>query len=207
MNDTEPPIALAMTGASGAAYGLRLLETLVEAGERVQLLISNPGRMVLQLEEDLALPSRPGEIAEILSARLDAAPGQLRVYGREDWLAPLASGSNPPRAMAVCPCTSGTLAAIASGQSRNLIERAADVVLKERRTLLLVVREMPLSVLHLENMLKLARIGATIMPACPGFYHRPQEIADLVDFVVGRVLDHLGVRHALVARWAATRGD
>jgi len=202
---SNPAIALALTGASGAAYGLRLLEVLLAAGNTVYLMVSPPGRMVLQMEADIALPSRSGEIRDILGERFGAAPDQLQVFGNEDWMAPLASGSNVPRAMVVCPCTSATLANIASGASRSLIERAADVVLKERRQLLLVVREMPFSVIHLENMLKLARLGVTIMPPCPGFYHRPQTVAELVDFVVARVLDHLDIEQQLVPRWGTAR--
>lgn len=201
----NPAIALAITGASGAAYGLRLLEVLLSSGELVYLMISTPGRMVLQMEADLALSSRPGETRDLLAERYRAAPGQLQVFGNEDWMAPHASGSNVPRAMVVCPCTSGTLASIAGGASRSLIERAADVVLKERKQLLLVVREMPFSVVHLENMLKLARLGVVVMPPCPGFYNRPERVADLVDFVVARILDHLDIEHALAPRWGAAR--
>jgi len=198
-------IALAMTGASGSPYGLRLLEQLLAAGEVVELMVSSPGRMVLATEAGLKLPGRPAEMQATLAERFGARPGMLRVYGKEDWFAPLASGSNAPRALVVCPCSSGTLAAIASGYSRSLIERAADVVMKERRTLVLVPREMPFSVIHLENMLKLARLGAVIMPANPGFYHEPRTIDDLVDFVVARILDHLGVEHELVPRWGEQR--
>ncbi len=203
----NPAVALAFTGASGAAYGVRLLEALLAAGEHVYLMISTPGRMVLQMETDLALPSRNQDIRDILGERFGAKAGQLQVFGNEDWMAPLASGSNVPRAMVVCPCTSATLANIASGASRSLIERAADVVLKERRQLLLVVREMPFSAIHLENMLKLARLGVTIMPPCPGFYNRPRSVEDLVDFVVARVLDHLGLEQTLAPRWGASRGS
>ena len=202
---TNRAIALAFTGASGAAYGLRLLETLLAAGERVYLMVSTPGRMVLKQETGLALPSRAGATRDILATRFGAGDGQLQVFGNEDWMAPLASGSNVPRAMVVCPCTSATMSNVACGASRSLIERAADVVLKERRQLLLVVREMPFSVIHLENMLKLARLGAIIMPPAPGFYNRPQRVEDLVDFVVARVLDHLGVEQTLAPRWGADR--
>jgi 4-hydroxy-3-polyprenylbenzoate decarboxylase len=194
-------IALAMTGASGAAYGLRLLECLIQSGQRVYLMLSAPAQVVIGMETDLKLPGRPAEIEEVLAARYQAKPGQLSVFGREQWTAPVASGSSAPRAMVVCPCTSGTLSAIAQGGSDDLLERAADVVLKENRKLILVHREMPLSVIHLENMLKLARMGVTIMPANPGFYHQPQSIADLVDFVVARVLDHLDIEHTLGPRW------
>lgn len=202
---TPGTLALAMTGASGSPYGLRLLERLLAAGETVELMVSSPGRMVIATESGLNLPARPADMRAMLAERYGARPEQLRVYGKEDWFAPLASGSSAPRALVVCPCSSGTLAAIAGGYSRTLIERAADVVLKERRDLLLVPREMPFSVIHLENMLKLARIGAVIMPANPGFYHQPRGIDDLVDFVVARILDHLGVAHDLVPRWGERR--
>ncbi len=194
-------IAVAMTGASGAIYGLRLLECLLRAEQQVYLMLSMPAQVVIGMETDLKLPGRPAEIQEALSARYQAQPGQLSVFGREQWTAPVASGSSAPRAMVVCPCTSGTLSAIAHGGSDDLLERAADVVIKEQRQLILVPREMPLSVIHLENMLKLARMGVTIMPACPGFYHTPRDINDLVDFVVARILDHLKVEQSLVPPW------
>jgi len=196
-------IALAMTGASGMPYGLRLLELLLLAGETVYLMVSSPARMVLEQEVELKLPSRPAEIRKLLEERFATHPRQLQVFGKEEWSAPLASGSAAPRAMVICPCTSGTLASVAAGASRNLIERAADVVLKEQRKLILVTREMPLSSIHLENMLRLARLGAVIMPPAPGFYHRPRTVQDLVDFVVARILDHLDVEQGLVPRWGA----
>jgi 4-hydroxy-3-polyprenylbenzoate decarboxylase len=198
---TTAAVSLAITGASGAAYGLRLLECLLGADRQVYLMVSAPGQMVIAMETDLKLPSKPTEMAALLSARYAAQPGQLQVFGKEDWMAPVASGSNAPAAMVVCPCTAGTLAAIASGVSNNLIDRAADVMLKERRQLILVPREMPYSVIHLENMLRLARAGAVILPANPGFYHQPQRIEDLVDFVVARILDHLEIAHTLTPRW------
>ncbi|MEJ2395778.1 MAG: UbiX family flavin prenyltransferase [Candidatus Thiodiazotropha sp.] len=201
MGKQEQPIAVAITGASGSAYALRLLECLLSAGEAVYLMISQAGQIVLKMESDLELPAQPGEVERLLSTRFDAAPGQLRVFGRQQWMAPVASGSNPPRAMVVCPCTTGTLSAIACGASNDLLERAADVVLKERRKLILVVRETPLSEIHLENMLKLSRMGATIMPANPGFYHRPENLQQLVDFMVARILDQLELPHQLMARW------
>ena len=141
----------------------------------------------------------------MLSDRYHAQDGELTVHSRDDWMAPMASGSNPGDAMAICPCTMGTLGAVANGMADNLIERAADVMLKERRPLVLVPRETPLSAIHLENMLKLARAGAVILPPAPGFYTRPRTIDDVVDFVVARVLDHLGVPHALVPRWGDAR--
>ena len=199
-------IALAWTGASGMPYGMRLLETLLASGSRVYLMASQVAHIVARQEMNLTLPTRPQELHAMLAERFKAAAGQLHVFGREEWFAPVASGSNPADAMAICPCTMGTLAAVAHGLSENLLERAADVMLKERRTLVLVPRETPFSILHLENMLTLARAGATILPANPGFYHEPKDIQDLVDFVVARVLDHLGVPHSLMARWGATDG-
>jgi flavin prenyltransferase len=200
-----PPrtVAIAFTGASGMPYGLRLVETLLGAGVTVWLLYSQVAQIVARQEMDLDLPSRPAEVEAALSARFSAGPGQLRVFGREEWFAPLASGSNPPDAMVVCPCTMGTLASIAAGLSQNLIERAADVAIKEGRKLVLVPRETPFSAIHLENMLKLARLGVVILPPSPGFYNHPQSVDDIVDFVVARVLDQLGVPHALMQRWGA----
>ncbi len=196
-------IAVAFTGASGMPYGLRLVECLLQAGARVQLLYSPVAQIVARQELDFALSARAAEVEKDLAARFNAAPGQLKVYGREEWFAPLASGSNPPDAMVVCPCTMGTLAAIAAGLSKDLIERAADVVLKEGRKLVLVPRETPFSAIHLENMLRLARAGAVILPPNPGFYHHPQTVQDLVDFVVARILDQIGVPHQLMRRWGA----
>src|SRR5882672_555098 len=198
-------ITLAFTGASGLPFGLRLLECLFEAGAHVDLVYSAAAQMVARQECDLTLPSQPREAARMLATRYGARDGQLIVHGREDWLAPMASGSNPGDAMAICPCTMGTLGAIANGLADNLIERAADVMLKERRPLVLVPRETPLSAIHLENMLTLARAGAVILPPTPGFYTHPQSIDDLVDFVVARILDHLGVAHTLVPRWGDAR--
>jgi flavin prenyltransferase len=197
------PIALAITGASGSAYALRLLELLVASGRPVYLMISQAGRVVLRMEQGLELPAG-GEQAELwFSERFRAAEGQLRLFGRQQWTAPVASGSNPPEAMVVCPCTTGSLASIATGICQDLIDRAADVVLKERRKLILVVRETPFSEIHLEHMLRLARMGALILPANPGFYHQPRSVADLVDFMVARILDHLGIEHDLLPRWGA----
>ena len=194
-------VALAFTGASGMPYGLRLLECLIAAGTRVTLLYSTAAQVVAKQECGLTLPAQPREAARLFAERYGAAAGQVTVHAREDWLAPIASGSNPADAMAVCPCSMGTLAAIACGLADNLIERAADVMIKERRPLVLVPRETPLSAIHLDNMLTLARAGAVILPPAPGFYTHPQTVADLVDFVVARVLDQLRVPHDLVRRW------
>jgi 4-hydroxy-3-polyprenylbenzoate decarboxylase len=196
-------ICLALTGASGMPYGIRLLECLLEAGCHVQLLYSQVAQIVAKQEMNLDLPARAKEAQIYFSERYSASPGQLEVYGREEWFAPVASGSNPPDAMVVCPCTMGTLASIAQGLASNLIERAADVVLKEGRKLVLVPRETPFSAIHLENMLRLSRAGAVILPPNPGFYHHPQSVEDIVDFVVARILDQLGVPHALMQRWGA----
>lgn len=197
----QKTITLALTGASGMPYGVRLLECLIGSGARVYLLYSQVAQIVARQEMDLALPARAAEAQEFFSRRFGAQPGQLTAFGREEWFAPVASGSNPADAMVVCPCTMGTLAAIAAGLAQNLIERAADVALKERRPLILVPRETPFSVIHLENMLKLARAGAVIIPANPGFYHYPRSVQDLVDFVVARVLDHLGIENSLIPPW------
>jgi flavin prenyltransferase len=202
MNRTQT-ITLAWTGASGMPYGLRLLQCLLAAKVRVYLIYSSAAQIVAKQELDLTLPTQPASSATLLAERFGADPGQLTVFGREDWMSPVASGSNPADSMAICPCTLGTLGAIAGGLADNLIERAADVMLKERRPLILVPRETPLSAIHLENMLKLARAGAVILPPSPGFYGRPQSISELVDFVVARVLDQLGVDHALGPRWGA----
>ena len=196
-------IAVAMTGASGACYGLRLVQCLLEAGRTVQLMISRPGQVVINMETDLELPADSEGIREALLRHFGLDEGPLQVFGRQQWLAPVASGTNPPRAMVICPCTTGTLASVANGICDDLIDRAADVALKERRPLILVVRETPYSAIHLENMLRLTRAGATILPANPGFYFRPRRIDDLVDFVVARILDHLQVSHHLGERWGA----
>lgn len=198
---SDDTIILAFTGASGAIYGLRLLECLLRADRRVYLVFSKAAHMVFATETTLNLPARPADIKDFFVERYDARPDQLQVFARDDWMSPIASGSHTARAMVVCPCTSGTLAAIANGLSDNLIDRAADVMLKEHRQLILVPREMPFSAIHLENMLKLARLGATIMPPNPGFYHLPKSIDELVDFVVARILDHLQVPQQLSPRW------
>src|SRR5690606_28258986 len=186
--------------------GLRLVECLVKAGRRVYLMMSKPARIVISSETDLSLPARSAEVQRFLVERYAAAADQIRVFGTEEWTSPVASGTGAPRSMVVCPCTMGTLATIATGASRNLIERAADVVLKEKGKLIVVPRETPLSVIHLENMLALARMGAVVLPANPGFYFRPESVADVVDFVVARVLDQLDVPHSLLPAWGEPSG-
>lgn len=198
-------VTLAFTGASGAQYGLRLLECLLAADQRVYLLISDAGRVVLGMETDLQLPGRNREAERHLSERYGAREGQLTLFGNSEWTSAAASGSGAPQRMVICPCTTGTLGSLAAGTSNNLIERAADVVLKERGQLILVPREMPFSTLHLENMLRLSRAGAVIMPPSPGFYHRPTRIEELVDFVVARILDHLEVPQDIQVCWGETQ--
>lgn len=194
-------VTLAMTGASGVPYGLRLLECLLAAGCEVDLMISKAAHLVIATETQESLPANPDKLTAQLTERYAELPGRVQAYGREDWFAPAASGSGAASSMVICPCSGGTLSALATGASNNLIERAGDVALKERRQLLLVTREMPLHQVHLEQMLKLTQMGAVILPASPGFYHHPQSVQDLVDFVVARVLDHLGLPQTLMPRW------
>lgn len=192
----ERPIVFAITGASGAPYAIRLLQQLIVAKRRVQLIVTSHGLRLLQTE------SAVGSAAE-LRERVGASGwnAHVTVFDDADRGAAPASGSALTSGMVVCPCSMGTLSAIAVGASRSLVERAADVALKERRPLVLVPRETPLSAIHLENMLRVTRAGAVVLPAAPGFYHRPTSIDELVDFVVARILDHLGVEHTLVRRW------
>jgi 4-hydroxy-3-polyprenylbenzoate decarboxylase len=198
---SQKRITLAITGASGAPYGLRLLEVLLAANYQVYLLISSAGRVVLATEMDLQVPANPQSATEFFSEKYSAKEGQLVVCGKEEWFSPVASGSAAPKKMVICPCSAGSVSAIATGASNNLIERAADVVIKERGQLILVPREMPLSSIHLQNMLTLSQVGATIMPAAPGFYHNPKSIDDLINFVVARILDHLDIEQSLMERW------
>jgi 4-hydroxy-3-polyprenylbenzoate decarboxylase len=196
-------IALAMTGASGACYGLRLLECLLASGQQVYLMLSKPAQVVIGMETDLALPGRPHEIRKFFIEHFKCAAEQLQVFDREQWTAPVASGSGAPDAMVICPCTTGTLAAVAAGQCDQLMHRAADVMLKERRRLILVLRETPYSAVHLRNMLTVTEAGAVVMPSNPGFYNKPQRIEELVDFMVARILDHLEINHKLVPKWGS----
>ena len=184
-----------------------MLEELLNKQHKVYLLLSRPAQVVINTETELRLPGRAKEIQNYLTELYQASPDQLKVFEREQWMAPIASGSSVSDATVVCPCTTGTLSAIACGSSRNLIERAADVTLKERKPLILVVRETPFSEIHLENMLKLARMGSVIMPANPGFYNKPQSVAEVVDFIVARVLDHLHIEHDLTLRWGIASAD
>ena len=206
---TDKVVTVAVTGASGSPYFIQLLHSLLAAKVKVNLLLSTAAKEVIKTELNLQLPDNENELKTFF---LDYFSGsltpeqcqdnsQLSIYGKEEWTSPVASGSNPASAMVVCPCSMGTLSAIAQGASNNLIERAADVMLKERRQLILLTREMPFSSIHLENMLKLSRMGVTIMPASPGFYQQPKSVSDLVNFVVARILDHLEIKQSLFPRW------
>ena len=201
MQSFKQSITLAITGASGVQYAMRLLEILIEKDIQILLLVSKAAQVVAATETDLKLSGNIELQQAYLTKRYNAAPGQIVVFGKEQWMAPVASGSGSPNTMVVCPCSTGCLSAIATGASNNLIERAADVVLKERKKLILVPREAPYSEIHLEHMLKLTRMGAVILPASPGFYHKPQSIDDLIDFVVARILSQMGLEQNLVARW------
>jgi 4-hydroxy-3-polyprenylbenzoate decarboxylase len=201
MNDNPREISLAFAGASGALYGLRLLEQLILAKCQISLIFSTAGLMVINDETDFTLSANTKKIAEFFTQHYHALDGQIKVYAKDQWSSPLASGSGAPKTMVVCPCSTGCLSRIATGASSNLLERAADVVIKEQGKLVLVVREMPLSPVHLENMLTLSRLGVCIMPASPGFYFRPQNLQDIVDFVVARVLDQIGIAHTLSQKW------
>jgi flavin prenyltransferase len=204
---TPKTITLALTGASGAQYGLRLLQQLIAAHCRVYLLISQAAQIVIRTETDLVLPQNELEHENFWRTWSAAREGQLRLLSKEDWFAPVASGSSSPASMVICPASGGTLSAIACGASNNLIERAADVALKERRQLILVPRETPYSQIHLENMLKLTQMGAIILPASPGFYQKPQSIDDLVDFIVARILAQLSIEQTLLLPWGETEGE
>lgn len=201
MKSFKPAITLAFSGASGAPYGLRLLEVLVAMNYQVFVLISSAARVVLDTESNVKLSGNEQKASEQLTHMFQAKPAQIRVFGKDNWFSPVASGSAAPKKMVVCPCSAGSVSAIATGASDNLLERAADVVIKERGQLILVPRETPFSSIHLENMLKLSQLGVTIMPAAPGFYHQPESIHDLIDFMVARILDHLNIEHTLTQRW------
>jgi 4-hydroxy-3-polyprenylbenzoate decarboxylase len=202
MTGADRPIVVAVTGASGAPYAVRLLEALVERQRRVSLIVSDHGVRLLQTE--MAIGSVEALRERVGAQRWDAV---VRVYDDRDRGAAPASGSALTGGMVVCPCSMGTMSAIAVGASRSLVERAADVTLKERRPLVLVPRETPYSAIHLENMLTVTRAGAVVLPASPGFYHRPRSVDDLVNFVVARVLDHIGVEHAVAPRWGTEPGE
>jgi len=193
-------IVVAITGASGSIYGLRLTEELLRADCRVALLLSRSGLDVLRYETGLEWEGKTSARRQLMRDYFDGS-SKLEHYDESDLFAPLASGSSAPDAVVVAPCSMGTAGRLAAGMSETLIERVADVALKERRELILVPRETPLNQIHLENLLRLSRAGGHIVPAMPAFYHRPQRLEDLVDFVVGKVLDSLGIGHKLFLRW------
>lgn len=192
---------IGLTGASGAIYGFRLCEELLRAGHRLTVLASKPAIEVIREELGLSLRGDEATVRTALCRYLQTTDDTLAYYAADNLLAPMASGSAAPEAMVVVPCSMGTLARIASGVSTSLLERCADVMLKERRPLILVPRETPLNEIHLENMLKLTRMGVRMVPAMPAFYHQPHTLADLVDFLVGKILDSLGIEQTLFRRW------
>ena len=200
-NDQNQAITLAITGASGAPYALKLLQELTKHYEKVYLMLSGAARVVLATECDIKVNKSPSVIEQQLCEQLSIEPGKIVAFSNDNWMSPVASGSSAPKQMVVCPCSTGTLSAITNGASDNLIERAADVVMKERGQLILVPRETPYNTIHLENMTRLSRMGVTIMAASPGFYNEPKTIEDLVDFMVARILDHLNIEHNLGHRW------
>ncbi|SNB63759.1 putative aromatic acid decarboxylase [Kingella negevensis] len=194
-------VTLAFTGASGFPYGWRLLETLLATGKNVYVLFSQAARVVAKQEMNLDLPAEAEKIQAHLQAYFNVDASRLRVFAQDDWFAPIASGTGTADAMVICPASMGTIAAIAHGTSDSLMERAADVAIKEKRPLVLVPREAPLSALHLENLLKLARLGCTILPPAAGFYHQPKTVDDMINFVVARILDQLRISHNIIQSW------
>jgi 4-hydroxy-3-polyprenylbenzoate decarboxylase len=197
-------LVLAMTGASGAPYGVRLLEVLLQAGRTVHLTLSPSGAEVLEQELDRKVRLDHFALADLLGQTASlAAPDQLHYHHYRDFRAGIASGSFLTGGMVICPCSMGTVAAIAHGLSQNLIHRAADVHLKEQRRLILVPRETPLHAVQLRNLAICAESGAVVLPAMPAFYTRPHSLQDAVDFIVGRICDQLGVEHGLLRRWGS----
>ncbi|WP_392340449.1 flavin prenyltransferase UbiX [Moritella marina] len=194
-------ITLGISGASGSQYAVRLLELLLAANVQVHLLMSDAAKVVMATETDEKWPADNKSLQLFLTDKYQAKAGQLLVPSSKDWFSPVASGSGAPKQMVICPCSMGTVAAVSQGMSTNLLQRAADVVLKERGQLVLIPRETPLSPIHLENMLKLSRLGVTIMPASPGFYRKPETLDDLIDLMVARILDHLDVDQDIYAGW------
>lgn len=203
MSHFDSRVTLAITGASGVQYALRLMHCLVQQNVQLFVMVSKAAQVVVAAETEHSLPSTSDAQQQFFTELTGAKKQQIKVFGKEQWFAPVASGSGAPSQMVVCPCSTGTLSAIATGASNNLIERAADVALKERRSLILVPREAPYSEIHLENMLKLTRMGAVMLPASPGFYHKPTTIEDMIDFVVARVLSQLGYDQSIMPSWGS----
>ncbi|MGX5173356.1 flavin prenyltransferase UbiX [Aliikangiella sp. IMCC44653] len=198
-------ITLGITGASGAIYALTLLRQLTQHYQQVHVLLSDAARIVMATEADLKLAENPAKIALALTEYCQCDAEKIKVYSKDNWFSPLASGSAAPKQMVIAPASMGCVSAIAQGASNTLLERAADVVLKEKGELILLPREMPFSTIHLRNMLSLSEMGVTIMPAAPGFYHKPQSIQDLADFVTSRILHHLGIDNNLSQAWGYKR--
>ncbi|MCK5820126.1 MAG: UbiX family flavin prenyltransferase [Psychromonas sp.] len=194
-------VTLAVTGASGSGYFLHLLETLLKNDCQIYLLLSDAAKIVLKTECDEDWPEDLGALNDALRQKFSVSKDQLIILGKKDWFSVVASGSSSPSKMIICPCSCGTLASIAAGLSNNLIERAADVVIKERGQLIIMPRETPFSTIHLQNMLTLSKLGVTIMPLAPGFYHKPKTIDEIQLFMVARVLDHLKIKHEISHRW------
>lgn len=199
-------ISIAITGASGVQYSLRLIEVLLSYGYPLNIVISKAALLVFAMEMDIQLGNQPQVQKERLLSLVKCDDSSLvEVYGIEDWSAPMASGSNVSKAMVIVPATTGTLSAVATGQSNNLIERAADVMMKERKPLVIVLRETPFNAIHLKNMLTLTEAGAIVMPANPGFYHMPKTVEDIIDFMVARILDQLNIEHDLMSKWGDSK--
>jgi len=194
------PLIVAITGASGVAYGVKLVRFLLKSGRRVALVISEAGRLVIHEELGIALKSytRTEDFSDLFGLK---TADLFETYSPKDFSAPIASGSYPTDGMVIIPCSMGTLAAVANGISQNLVHRAADCVLKEGRKLVVVPRETPLNAIHLENMLKLSRLGVSVLPAMTGFYSGIQTVDGMVDFIVGKVLDQIKIPHMLYPRW------
>jgi 4-hydroxy-3-polyprenylbenzoate decarboxylase len=192
---------IAITGASGAPYALRLLQVLLQQGHNIYLSVTGDGLKILSDETGVLLKGSETDIQYAFERQFDVKEGQLRYFDEDNLYAPIASGSSRVDAMVVIPCSMKAMASIAHGFASNLIERAADVMIKEKRKLIIVPRETPLSAVHLRNMLALAELGCHIIPAMPAFYHRPKRLQDMVDFIVGRVLDTLGIENDLSPRW------
>ncbi|TQV81472.1 flavin prenyltransferase UbiX [Aliikangiella coralliicola] len=201
----EKRITLGITGASGAIYAVNLLKNLTVHYQEVHLMISDAARIVMATEIDLKLPEAPQKIQQLLTELCECSSDVIKVYSKENWYSPVASGSAAPKQMVVCPASMGCVSAIATGASNTLLERAADVVIKEQGQLILLPREMPFSTIHLRNLLTLSEAGVTIMPAAPGLYGQPESIDDLADFVSARVLNHLGIDNQLGHAWGYKR--
>ena len=197
----KPPFVVGITGASGAVYATRLLEALVQLGSDVHLTISPSGNTLLRQELGVTVDLDRFQAVDLRLRVSQESLQLIRYHHVTDYFSPIASGSALTSGMVICPCSGGTLSAVAHGTSTNLVQRAADVHLKERRKLILVPRETPLSLIHLDNMKRVCEAGAVVLPASPGWYHSPQSVNDLVDFIVARILDQLGVAHQLSGRW------